>query len=60
MTKVSWSAQQQPKRRVDLDDSGADHSAATARQELEVRYAHPGLTRKQHQRRRADLEAPEA
>jgi hypothetical protein len=59
MTKASWSAQQQPKLRLDLDGSGTD-ARQPPRQELEVRYAHPGLTRKQHQQQRADLEGPEA
>jgi putative membrane protein len=40
--------------------SGAGRSAATARQELDVRYARSELTRDEYQQRRADLEGPEA
>jgi uncharacterized membrane protein len=43
-----------------MSGSGADRSATTARQQLDVRYARGELTREQHQQRRADLQGPEA
>jgi putative membrane protein len=42
-----------------MRDTGAGRSAATARQELDVRYARGELTREEYQQQRADLEGSE-